>query len=100
MATAPDNQGDIWFTEQAANYIGRFDPRTEKFTTYPLDSENGHGMGPQDLRFDANGKLWFTLLTGGRIGRLDPATGAIQTWTIPAPRDGDQVVSIRAGHHT
>ena len=88
MATAPDKQGDIWFTEQAANYIGRFDPRTEKFTTYPLDSENGQGMGPQDLRFDGSGKLWFTLLSGGRIGRLDPASGAIQTWAVPAPRDG------------
>jgi virginiamycin B lyase len=69
MATAPDQQGNIWFTEQAANYIGRFDPRTEKFTTYPLGSENGHGMGPQDLRFDTNGQLWFTLLSGGSIGR-------------------------------
>ena len=88
MATAPDKQGNIWFTEQAANYIGRFDPRTEQFTTYPLDSENGQGMGPQDLRFDSSGKLWFTLLSGGRIGRLDPASGAIQTWAVPAPRDG------------
>jgi virginiamycin B lyase len=88
MATAPDQQGNIWFTEQAANYIGRFDPRTEKFTTYPLGSENGHGMGPQDLRFDTNGQLWFTLLSGGSIGRLDPATGDIQTWAVPAPRDG------------
>jgi virginiamycin B lyase len=88
MATAADKQGDIWFTEQAANYIGRFDLRTEKFTTYPLDTENGHGMGPQDLRFDGSGKLWFTLLSGGRIGRLDPVTGAIQMWTVPAPRDG------------
>ncbi|HEY7093585.1 MAG TPA: hypothetical protein VH393_10415, partial [Ktedonobacterales bacterium] len=88
MATAPDKQGNIWFTEQAANYIGRFDPRTEKFTTYPLGSENGHAMGPQDLRFDSSGKLWFTLLSGGRIGRLDPSTGAIQTWTVPAPQAG------------
>jgi virginiamycin B lyase len=90
MATAPDKQGDIWFTEQAANYIGRFNPRTEKFTTYPLGSENGQGMGPQDLRFDSSGKLWFTLLSGGRIGRLDPATGAIQTWAVPAPRGGNK----------
>ena len=88
MATTADKQGNIWFTEQAANYIGRFDPRTEQFTTYPLATENGHGMGPQDLRFDSNGQLYFTLLSGGRIGRLDPATGAIQTWTVPAPRDG------------
>ncbi len=88
MATAPDKQGNIWFTEQVANYIGRFDPKTQKFTTYPLASENGQGMGPQDLRFDKNGKLYFTLLNGARIGRLDPATGAIQTWAVPAPRDG------------
>jgi virginiamycin B lyase len=88
MATAADKQGNVWFTEQAANYIGRFDPRAQKFTTYPLSTENGLGMGPQDLRFDSSGKLWFTLLSGGRIGRLDPATGAIQTWPVPATQDG------------
>jgi virginiamycin B lyase len=88
MATTADTRGNVWFTEQAANYIGRFDPRTQKFTTYPLDTVNGIGMGPQDLRFDAHGKLWFTLLSGGRIGRLDPATGAIQTWPVPAPQAG------------
>jgi virginiamycin B lyase len=84
MATAIDRQGNVWFTEQAANYIGRFDPATETFKTYPLDTAIAPRMAPQDLAFDAKGQLWFTLL-GGRIGRLDPATGAIQSWQIPVP---------------
>jgi virginiamycin B lyase len=85
MAAAVDGQGRVWFTEQAGNYIGRFDPTTQTFTTFPLDSNGGHGTAPQDLRFDRTGHLWFTEITGGRIGRLDPATAAIQTWSVPAP---------------
>jgi virginiamycin B lyase len=85
MAATVDAQGRVWFTEQAGNYIGRFDPVAQTFTTYPLDSNGGHGTAPQDLRFDRAGYLWFTEITGGKIGRLDPTTGAIQTWSVPAP---------------
>ncbi len=88
MQTTVDSQGEIWFTEQNANYIGEFTPSKQTFKTYPLGEVNGHGMGPQDLAFDTNGALWFTELTGGAIGRFDPATGVIRSYPVPAPAAG------------
>jgi virginiamycin B lyase len=88
MTTAIDAQGNAWFVEQGANYIGRFDPARQVFRIFPLGSVNGRPMGPQALQFDAAGKLWFTAAVGGRIGQLDPTTGAIRTWTVPAPAAG------------
>jgi len=88
MSTAIDSKGDVWFVEQGANYIGRFDPVQQTFRTFSLGTANGRQMGPQDLQFDASGKLWFTAAVGGRIGRLDPATSAIQMWPVPTPRAG------------
>src|SRR6266568_677857 len=85
MTTAVDTRGKVWFVEQGANYIGRFDPATQTFRPFPLGIVNGHPLGPQDLQFDARGQLWFTALLGGRIGRLDPTTGAVQTWPVPSP---------------
>src|SRR5258708_14223703 len=74
MTTTVDAQGTIWFVEQGANYIGRFDPTQQTFRTFSLGTVHGRQMGPQDLQFDASGKLWFTAAAGGRIGRLDPPT--------------------------
>ena len=45
LAIAPD--GAVWFTEQAANYVGRFDPRQAAFTTYPLSGAQGRPAAPQ-----------------------------------------------------
>jgi virginiamycin B lyase len=85
MAAVTDSAGTVWFTEQAASYIGRFDPASQQFQVYPLAGPNGHGAAPQDLTFDRNGMLWFTEVTGGAVGRLDPASGAIRTYPVPAP---------------
>src|SRR5260370_214632 len=85
MTREIDAQGNAWFVEQGANYIGRFDPVRQTFRIFPLGTMQGRIMGPQALQFDARGFLWFTAAVGGRIGRLDPATCAIQTWPVPSP---------------
>jgi virginiamycin B lyase len=88
MTTAIDAQGNAWFVEQGANYIGRFDPVHQVFRIFPLGTVQGRPMGPQALQFDAKGLLWFTAAAAGRIGRLDPATGRVQTWPVPRPGAG------------
>src|SRR5260370_28211989 len=88
MTPALGAQGNAWFVEQGANYIGRFDPVRQTFRIFPLGTMQGRIMGPQALQFDARGFLWFTAAVGGRLGRLGPATGAIQTWPVPSPGVG------------
>lgn len=85
MTTIIDTQGNVWFAEQNANYIGRFDPGRTVFRIFPLGRWNGNPLGPQDLRFDNQGLLWFTAPTSGIVGDLNPTTGDIHLWVIPAP---------------
>jgi virginiamycin B lyase len=71
-ALAPD--GSLWYTGQAANKLGRLDPRSGQFKEYPLKSPNS---GPHGLVADSHGNIWFTAISGGYIGRLDPKTGEV-----------------------
>src|SRR6266568_2534372 len=88
MTTTFDAQGNAWFAEQYANYLGRFDPRQQTFRIFPLGTWKGSPLGPQDLHFDGRGFLWFTAAMGGAIGRLDPSTGAIRIWPVPSRAPG------------
>src|SRR6266487_4672206 len=84
MQLAVDAQGNAWFAEQNANYIGHFDTRQQTFRIFPLGTWKGSPLGPQDLQFDGRSFLWFTAAEGGAIGRLDPRTGAIRLWPVPS----------------
>lgn len=61
----------IWFTERAANQIGRFQLATEAFTEYTVPTPNS---APSGIDVAPNGDVWFTERDGNQIGRFDPAT--------------------------
>jgi virginiamycin B lyase len=69
---APD--GALWYTGQAANKLGRLDPKTGEFKEYPLKTP---GSGPHGLVADRQGNIWFTAISGGYVGKLDPKTGEV-----------------------
>jgi virginiamycin B lyase len=71
-ALAPD--GALWYTGQAANKLGRLDPKTGQFREYPLKTA---GSGPHGLVADKEGNIWFTAISGGYVGKLDPKSGEI-----------------------
>src|SRR5207244_4229854 len=83
MSTTIDAQGNAWFVEQGANYIGRFDPARQTFRIFPLGTAQGRPMGPQALQFDARGLLWFTEIGPGKLGMIDPATNRIIELPVP-----------------
>lgn len=72
-AVAPD--GRVWFVGQQGNYIAVFDPATETFRRYEIES----GTNPHNLIVDERGIVWYAGNRNGRIGRLDPASGEIRT---------------------
>ncbi len=82
-ALAPD--GSLWYTGQAANKLGRLDPKTREFKEYPLKTPNS---GPHGLVADKDGNIWFTAISGGYVGKLDPKTGAIAEFR---PSDGAEI---------
>ena len=71
-AVAPD--GSLWYTGQAANKLGRLDPKTGEFKEYPLKTPKS---GPHGLVADKDDNIWFTAISGGYVGKLDPRTGEI-----------------------
>ena len=71
-ALAPD--GSLWYTGQAANKLGRLDPKTGEFKEYPLKTPNS---GPHGLVSDKDGNIWFTAISAGYVGKLNPKTSEI-----------------------
>lgn len=83
-AVAPD--GSLWYTGQMANKLGRFDPKSEKFTEFPLKSPKS---GPHGLVADRDGNIWFTAVFKGYIGKLNPGNGEITEYRLPDPSATD-----------
>lgn len=81
------SDGSLWFTENAANKIGRLNPKTGEFKEYALPEEKK--AGPQGIAADHDGNIWFTATSGGYIGKLDPDTGKVTAFNMPDPQAGD-----------
>jgi len=72
---APD--GSVWFTQQGANKIGRWDPVTKRITEYQDSWKPGKegtldGGSKHTLRVLPNGDVWST---GGPLSKFDPKEG-------------------------
>src|SRR5437763_2922449 len=52
---AAGHDGMLWFTEQRANAIGRFDPFSSVFREYPVRTP---GSGPHGIAIDVFGDVW------------------------------------------
>jgi streptogramin lyase len=74
---AIDSKGIVWIGKYKAGTIDRFDPKTEKFTEYPLPNAT-HPTTPRFIWAADDGKIWFTEYWIGRIGYIDTGTGAKQ----------------------
>ena len=79
--------GSLWFTEQAANKIGRLNPKTGEVKEYALPEEKR--AGPQGIAADRDGNIWFAANVGGYIGRLEPNSGKVTVFNMPDPKAGD-----------
>jgi len=81
-----DSSGDVWFTENGANQIGRVElgGPTRYYGTANGMSANA---GPAGI-ISAGGFIWFTESLKDRIGRLDPNTGTITEYAAPAGMTG------------
>jgi streptogramin lyase len=82
ITAGPD--GNLWFTEQGGNKIGRITPSgtISEFTIPSAESE------PYGIAAGHDGNLWFTEQGGNKIGRITPS-GTISEFPTPrAPQPG------------
>ena len=78
----PVSTENVWFAEFRRCKIGKFDPRTEKFTEYAALTQ------PCTIRrvgVDSAGMVWYGWFNNGKLGKIDPKTGKIVEYAIPMP---------------
>jgi streptogramin lyase len=76
-----DDQDRILMTLYRGNKIAVFDPKTEKFTEYPLSVYTS----PYRAQIDKNGEIWTGGMHTDRAVRLDPKTGKTTEYLLPKP---------------
>jgi virginiamycin B lyase len=78
ITTGPD--GALWFTESAADRIGRITP-DGGITEFALPDRAGR---PHAITPGGDGRLWFTEWGGNRVGSIT-ADGVIEVHDLPTP---------------
>ena len=68
MAIGPD--GNIWFTENLGNRIGRISPDGATITEFAIPTDDSQ---PRGIKAGPDGNLWFAELNANQIGRITPS---------------------------
>jgi streptogramin lyase len=76
----PDSKNNIYFTDIAAEYIGKVDKDTMKVTLFQMPKKPS---GPRRGMMDAQDRIWFGEYRGNRIGMFDTKTEKFQEWELP-----------------
>jgi copper transport protein len=83
---AIDRNGSLWVplvVENGADKIVKFDPSTEKFSSYNIPTPEARPAGTTSDRF---GNIWFAEAGANSIAKVDPATGNITEYKPNSPR--------------
>lgn len=72
------SDGNVWFTENVGNAIGRITPLGQ-ITEFPIPTADS---APQGIAAGPDGNLWFTESAGNKVGRIT-TTGIIKEFTVP-----------------
>lgn len=90
VTVAPE--GTVWFTEGQGNGIGRFDPDTGEYRSFPLPHPDS---APRIIAVGADGNLWFSEHDGNRIGRITPR-GELREFDIPTSGSQPRAIALGA----
>jgi virginiamycin B lyase len=69
----------LWFSDEGANAIVKFTPKSDKFSAYRIPTSNADVEG---ITKGPDGNIWFTEYGGNNIGKLTP-TGTFTEYPIP-----------------
>jgi streptogramin lyase len=91
-----DEQGMIWFSHFAEQFLGKMDPRTGQVWEYPIPVlKPGYPVGTLDLKSDRQGNLWIGMMYQAGVARFDKKTETFKTWAIPKEWQTD---AAQSGH--
>jgi streptogramin lyase len=78
ITSGPD--GNLWFTEQTADKIGRISTTGKSLVEFPLPTPNSD---PTEIVTGPDGNLWFTEESGNKIGRISTTGTSITEFPVP-----------------
>lgn len=82
-----NSEGDIWFTVQGGNFIGKFDTETGEARLVQSmqveGSRRGNSSRPYGIEMDSNDRPWIALFNTNHIGTVDPETFEFETYELP-----------------
>ena len=86
-----DRKGQLWFTLQQANMVGRLNPQTGeiKLVTMPQPRSNPYGMVMM-----SSGNPFICEFGGNRLASFDIDTMAITEYTLPNPESRPRRIAI------
>ena len=91
-----DEQGIIWFSHFAEQFLGKFDPKTGRYWEFPIPVlKPGYPVGTLDLKTDKAGNLWIGMMYQSGVARFDKKTATFKTWAIPKEWQTD---AAQSGH--
>ncbi len=78
----PDSKNNLYFTDIAADYIGRVDAKTQEVKLYPMPTKPA---GPRRGMMDSQERAWFGEYRGNKIGMFDTKSETFKEWKMPTP---------------
>ena len=91
-----DDQGMIWFSHFAEQFLGKMDPKTGQVWEFPIPVlKPGYPVGTLDLKSDRQGNLWIGMMYQAGVARFDKKTETFKTWAIPKEWQTD---AAQSGH--
>jgi virginiamycin B lyase len=87
----PDSRNNVYFTDIAADYIGRIDAKTAEVKLYPMPTKPA---GPRRGMMDGQDRVWFGEFRGNKIGMFDTKSEKFQEWTMPTPWSAPYDVTV------
>ena len=90
ITAGPD--GNLWFTENAANQIGKINPATHAITEFPMPTPQA---GPCWITAGPDGNLWFTETAASKVGDDQPDDP--RHHRVPHPQQHRDPSDITAG---
>lgn len=67
-----DAQGNAWYNDFKADYLGKLDPKTGAFKEYRLPSKTGTHPGSEEMFIDPEQNIWIGQRLERRYLRFDP----------------------------
>jgi len=78
-----DSKGTIWYTDESRMFFGKMDPKTGKFTEWPMPPvPEGDIPGTRDIQVDKDDNIWFPRRIPGpgiAMTKFNPKTEEVST---------------------